>query len=215
MKKISVIVAEDKKLVRKGLVAILKEFDRIGEVKDVGNGKELLDLLKSWQPDVILMDLEMPEMDGLDATKYVISKFKEVKVIGLSFHEEEKYILYMIEQGAHGYLLKDCDPLELEKGIYSVYDKDFYINDLIVKVMRNRITHNPVKPKFYSSTEITQREKDILKYLCQEKSSKEIADLLSLSYRTIENERSKLIEKIGVKGTVGLVKFAIEYGYDL
>ncbi|HLF35202.1 MAG TPA: response regulator transcription factor [Cyclobacteriaceae bacterium] len=215
MQKIRVIVVEDKMLVRKGVVSILKEFPRIGEVRDVGGGKELLQMLISWQPDVILMDLEMPEMDGMEATRQVILKYPDIKVIGLSFHEEEKYILYMIELGAHGYLLKDCDPYELEKAIYAVIDKDFYINELIARVMRNRITHNPVKPKFFTTTEITEREKDLLKYLCREKSSKEIADLLSLSYRTVEKMRSSLILKLGVKGTVGLVKYAIEYGYDL
>lgn len=215
MRKISVLVAEDRMLVRKGLIALLMEFDRIGEVKEVANGKELINFLKTWQPDVILMDLEMPEIDGLDATRTVLKKYRDVKVIGLSFHEEDKYILYMIELGAHGYLLKDCDPLELEKAIYSVYDKDFYFNELVVRVMRNRITRNPEKPKFYTPVDITNHEKDLLKFICQEKSSKEIADLLNLSFRTIENQRSHLIEKIGVKGTVGLVKFAIENGYDL
>jgi DNA-binding NarL/FixJ family response regulator len=215
MQKIRVIVVEDKMLVRKGIVSILKEFPRIGEVRDVGDGKELLQMLGVWQPDVILMDLEMPEMDGMEATRQVILKFPDIKVIGLSFHEEEKYILYMIELGAHGYLLKDCDPEELEKAIYAVMDKDFYINELIARVMRNRIAHNPVKPKFFTTTEITEREKDLLKYLCREKSSKEIADLLSLSYRTVEKMRSSLIVKLGVKGTVGLVKYAIEFGYDL
>lgn len=215
MHNINIIVAEDKKLVRKGLVAILKEFERIGEVRDVSNGKELLIMLKTWQPHVILMDLEMPEMDGLDATRFIINKYEEIKVIGLSFHEEEKYILHMIELGAHGYLLKDCDPEELEKAIYAAWDKDFYNNELIVNAMRNRITSFPSKPIFYSETEITQREKDILKYLCQEKSSKEIADLLCVSFRTVDKIRSNLIDKIGVKNTIGLVKFAIDRGYDL
>lgn len=215
MEKINVIVAEDKKLVRKGLVSILREFPRIGEVRDVSNGKELLQMLKDWQPQVILMDLEMPEMDGLDATKYVIGKFEDIKVIGLSFHEEEKYILYMIELGAHGYLLKDSDPEELEKAIYAVWDRDFYINELTVKVMRNHIAHNPSKPKFYTEAEVTPREKEILKYICQEKSSKEIAGLLCMNFRTVDKCRSHLLDKLGVKSIVGLVKYAIEKGYDL
>ena len=215
MDKINVLVTEDKALVRKGLVAIVNEFPGTGEVREASNGKEVLTLLKTWQPHVILMDLEMPEMDGMDATKYVISKYPEIKVLGLSFHEEDKYILHMIELGAHGYLLKDCEPEELEKAIYAAWEKDFYNNALIANVMRKRIIQSPGKPRFYSETEITQREKDILKYLCQEKSSKEISDILMISQRTIEKERSNLILKIGVKGTVGLVRYAIEKGYDL
>lgn len=215
MNKINVAIVDDRKLVRKGIMAIVREFPRIGTIKEAGNGRELIQLIKSWKPQVILMDLEMPDMDGLDATKYIINHYEDVKVIGLTFHTEEKYILHMIELGAHGYLLKDAEPEEVEKAIYSVVDKDFYYNELIVQTMRNRVRHKMSKPYFYPEMEITAREKEILKYICQEKTNKEIAEKLFLSPRTVEKARSNLIDKVGVQSTVGLVKFAIERGYDL
>jgi two-component system, NarL family, response regulator DegU len=213
MKKYKVYIADDHTLFRKAMVNLLRSFHRVQEVKDAENGKELLTLIKYEQPDVAIVDLQMPIMDGAETCEQLIKKHPDVKIIILTMHDSNKYILHMMEMGVHAFLLKNTEPDELEKAIYAVVEKDFYHNDLVAAVLRKNVTERKSgqRPQFRSA-ELTEREKEILVLICRELTIREIGQKLSLSENTVRNHRVNMMDKIGVNNTVGLVKFAYEAG---
>lgn len=195
------------------MVNLLKTFDRVSEVRDAENGKELLQLIKYEEPHVAIVDLQMPVMDGAEACEHILKRNPNVKVIILTMHDSQKYILHMMEMGVHAFLLKNTEPDELEKAIYSVIEKDFYHNDLVAAVLRKNVTEKRTgqRPSF-KQAEITEREKEVLLLICRELTIKEISQRLSLSENTVRNHRVNMMDKIGVSNTVGLVKYAYETG---
>jgi DNA-binding NarL/FixJ family response regulator len=210
---IKVYIADDHTLFRKAVVNLLSTFDRIGVIKDAADGKELISLVKSDPPDVALVDLQMPVMDGVEACGVLLSKFPYVKLIVLSMHDSEKYILHMMEMGVHAFLLKNADPQELEKAIYRVVENDFYHNDLIASVLRKNLKEKLVAQRpIFKHVDLTDREKEILTLICMELTIREIGTRLSLSENTVRNHRVNMMDKVGVKNTVGLVKYAFESG---
>jgi two-component system, NarL family, response regulator DegU len=213
MKKFKVYIADDHTLFRKAMVNMMLTFERVGEVKDAENGKDLLALVKADKPDVAIVDLQMPVMDGAETCEHLISRYPDVKIIILTMHDSEKYILHMMETGVHAFLLKNTEPEELEKAIYAVVEKDFYHNELVGAVLRKnvkdkRATQRPV----FRHAELTEREKEILINVCKELTIKEIGQRLSLSENTVRNHRVHIMEKIGAINSVGLVKYAYEVG---
>lgn len=213
MKKYKVYIADDHTLFRKAMVNLLRTFDRVQEVKDAENGKELLTLIKYEEPDVAIVDLQMPIMDGAETSEHIIKRNPNVKIIILTMHDSEKHILHMMEMGVHAFLLKNTEPDELEKAIYSVAEKDFYHNDLVATVLRKNVTEKKSgqRPQFRQA-ELTEREREILELICRELTIREIGQKLSLSENTVRNHRVNMMEKVGVNNTVGLVKFAYEAG---
>lgn len=210
--KLRVYIADDHTIFRKAMVSLLQSFPRIGTVKDAENGRELLNLVKEEEPHIVLLDLQMPIMDGSETCENLYNKYPDVRVIVLSMHDSERYIQHMMDLGARAFLFKNVEPDELEQAIYSVADKDFYHNELIASILRKslREKHNLKKPDF--KQELTEREREILLLICQEYSTKEISSRLSLSDRTVENHRAKIMEKTGVKNIVGIVRYAYEQG---
>ncbi|UII28024.1 response regulator transcription factor [Fulvivirga maritima] len=210
-----VYIADDQTLFRKGMARLVKSFPGILEVKEAENGKELLDLVKENPPNVILMDLEMPVMDGIEATEKVISRYPDIKVIILSMHDSQQHIFYLMEVGAHAFLLKNAEPEEVEEAINSVIEKDFYQNQLVVDALRKGARDRKKaesRPIFNHTLSLTEREKEILLLICRELTMKEIGEKLSLSEKTIHNHRARIMDKTGVRNTVGLVKYAYESG---
>jgi DNA-binding NarL/FixJ family response regulator len=210
---INVYIADDHTLFRKAMVNLLRTFSRVNEVKDAENGKELLELVKKEPPQVVVVDLQMPIMDGVEASEILVKKFPDVKVIMLTMHDSEKYILHMVELGVHAFLLKNTEPEELERAIYTVHDKDFYHNDLVANVLRKSIREQleARRPEF-SRISLTDREKEILHLICKEMTIREIALHLNISENTVRNHRVNLMEKIGTDNAIGLVRFAYESG---
>jgi two-component system, NarL family, response regulator DegU len=208
-KTLKVYIADDHTLFRKAMVNLLQTFDRISEVKDAENGKELLTLVKFDQPDIVIVDLQMPVMDGAETCEQLIHKFPDVKIVILTMHDSERYMVHMMEIGVHAFLLKNTEPDELKKAIYSVVDKDFYHNDWVASVMRKNVMSQ--RPKF-KETDLTERELQIVRLVCQEYSNKEIAERLYVSERTIEHHRASIMKKLGLRTTIGLVHFAYEVG---
>jgi len=213
MKKFKVYIADDHTLFRKAMVNLLRTFDRVSEVKDAENGKELLTMVKYEEPDVAIVDLQMPIMDGAETCENIIKRHPHVKIIILTMHDSNKYILHMMEMGVHAFLLKNTEPDELEKAIYAVAEKDFYHNDLVAAVLRKNVTEKKAgqRPNFRQA-DLTEREKDILALICRELTIREIGQKLSLSENTVRNHRVNMMEKVGVNNTVGLVKYAYEAG---
>jgi DNA-binding NarL/FixJ family response regulator len=207
--RLNVYIADDQTLFRKGMVRLLKSFDFIHQVKEAANGKEMITLVKEEVPDLILMDYEMPVMDGKEASAFILSHFPQVKIIMLSYHNESSHILEMMRMGMHSYLLKSAEPEEVTRAIHAVMRNDFYSNDLIAAAMREGLVKaSSVKPKISS---LSDREIQVLKLTCDELSSKEIAVMLHISDRTVQNHRANLIHKLGVRNTIGMVRFAYEH----
>jgi two-component system, NarL family, response regulator DegU len=211
--KLRVYIADDHTLFRKAMVNLLSTFKRVSEVKDAENGKELLTLMKYDVPDVAIVDLQMPVMDGSETCQAIVQKYPDVKLIILTMHDSEKYILHMMEMGVHAFLLKNTEPDELERAIYAVVEKDFYHNDLVASALRKNFNDKKhTKNPLLKSTELSDREKDIVRLLCQELTNKEIGDRLGLSERTVENHRYRILEKLNLKSTIGLVRYAYDSG---
>lgn len=215
MSQIKVYIADDQTLFRKGMSRLVRSFPNVREVKEAGNGQELLDLIKDEQPDVVLMDLEMPVMDGIEATEKVLAKYPSTKIIILSMHDSQQHIFYLMEVGAHAFLLKNAEPEEVQDAINAVMKNDFYQNELVVNALRKGAMDKKraeIRPIFRSNVTLTDREKEILVLTCRELTMKEISEKLSLSEKTVHNHRARIMDKLGVRNTVGLVKYAYESG---
>ncbi|MCG8320197.1 MAG: response regulator transcription factor [Cytophagales bacterium] len=211
---IRVMIADDHRLFRTGLVAVLKEMKGIKVINEAENGKELLAKLIHERPDVILMDIKMPEMDGIEATENVIAKYPDIKVIMLTMHDDEQFITHMVDLGAHGYLLKNSDVRELELAINKVMKQGYYFNDKVSEVLLTNLIGKKSKLMAKKKHELSfsKREHEVLQLICEGFTNSEIAEKLFLSTRTVEGYRYKLCDKVGVKNTAGLVRFAIKNG---
>lgn len=194
------------------MVRLLKSFRRVDQVWEVQHGKELIQLLAHQVPDVVLLDLEMPVMNGVETAEYILPRYPDMKIVVLTQHDSEKFMLHMLELGVHSFLLKNVDPDELERAILSVYEKDFYHNDLISSVMRKSISLRSEKPLFSKLGELSDREKEIFRLICEEHSLKEISIKLNISEKTIHSHKANIQAKLGVKNTVGMIKSAYENG---
>jgi len=210
-KTLKVIVAEDHHVVRKGLVSIVSGFERVGHVDEAENGKVLLTKLEKQSADVVLMDIQMPLIDGIQATEDIVTRFPKTKILVLSAFEEDSIVLKLLEIGAHGYLSKNVQPKELEKAIYAVHDNDFYQNETTTKILRQGVKRK--KPSSnQTATDISERELEVLKLLCQELSAKEIGDKLNIAEKTVHSHRLHLMKKTKAKNNIGLVLFALNQG---
>lgn len=209
-----IALVDDHKLFRKGMRALLEEIDGLEVIFEAANGQELLDHMAEQQAEIILLDLEMPVMDGVTVLPKIQSAYPNAKVLILSMHQDDQFIVHLLEQGAHGYLLKDTELEELEDALESVRDNGFYFNDRTSRAMLSRLTRRQkIKPTFGHVEPLSDRETEVLKLICEEFTTSEIADKLFLSPRTIEGYRNRLLEKTGAKNTAGLVVFAARQGY--
>lgn len=212
-KKIKVVIADDHALFRKGMASIIQDFDNVEVIGEAGTGTELMDKIGECDPDVILLDLKMPEMDGMEANKLIQKQHPNVKVVVLSMYDDDKFIIHLIEMGANGYLLKNADPEEVEDALNAVMENGFYFNNHVSRVMlKGLISKQKEKPKFDDTAEFTQREMQVLQLICKEHTNVEIANKLFLSTRTIDGYRNKLLIKTGAKNTAGIVMYAVKHG---
>ncbi len=213
MAKIKYAVADDHKIFRQGLRFALADDQKLALVGEAENGILLLELIEKHLPDVILLDLKMPEMDGIEATKKIREQYPGIKILMLTTYDDEQFILHLLELGINGYLLKNADPTEIKKAICTVYENDYYFNDLMSNTMlKNIIYKSNSKNKYRVQIKLNNREIEVLRLICQELTTTEIAEKIYLSSRTIEGIRTNLIEKTGAKNVAGLVLFAIKTG---
>jgi DNA-binding NarL/FixJ family response regulator len=207
---IKVIIADDHEIFRVGLRLMLRKEPGIAIIGDAANGKELVGLVEKDKPDVILTDIVMPEMDGIEATKKISTKYPDIGIIALSMFNQEWLVMDMLEAGAIGYLLKNADKNEILTAIRSVnmltpyYCKttSFNIAKLLSKT-RSKVSDHHI--------EFTQREKEIIAYICEEFTNREIGKRMFLSKRTVDGYRSKILDKMHVKSTAGIVIYAIRH----
>lgn len=210
---INIAIADDQKLFRKGMVALLSTFENISLLFEAGNGIELLQLCEQAEikPDVILLDLSMPEMNGLDALKILKQKYPTIAVIVLTIHEAENFILATIQAGANGYLAKNAEPEEVELAIREVHKNDFHFTLPMLEIMRKGLTKKIQSSQLEKQHNLTPREIEVLQLICKQFNSVEIAEKLFLSNRTVEGHRNNLLIKTGSRNTAGLVLFALQH----
>lgn len=213
MSTIKIAIADDYKIFRDGLKVGLSADENLDVILEADNGEDLLKALETNTPDVILMDLKMPIMDGMEATKAVRKKYPTIKVLVVTMYEDDKFIIHMMENGANGYLLKNAESEEIRKSIYAVHENGYYFNDLVNKaLLKKLVLKNNLKPSFNQNVELTERELEVLKLICEEKTAAEIGKEIFLSPRSVEGIRQRLIEKVGVRNSAGLVMFAVKGG---
>jgi DNA-binding NarL/FixJ family response regulator len=212
MVKYNIAVVDDQAMFRAGLVSLLSEFDELSVIMEAENGKDFQHKLKRKKPDVVLLDLEMPEMDGMETLAYIKATHPAIRVLILTMHNEEPIIAHMIESGAHGFLVKN-DPIEtLIDAIYSVMDTGYYFDDRVSRALVQRLMlGKKIKPSF-EKVALTERELQVIQLLCQEFTTKEIGERMNISHRTVEGHREQILEKIKAKNTVGIVMYAIKNG---
>jgi two-component system invasion response regulator UvrY len=214
-KSVSIVLVDDHALLRNGLATLVTNMG-YEVMYECSNGQELVDKIhKENLPDVILMDISMPVMDGFESTLWLKKHFPLVNVLALSMYEDEISILRMIKNGAKGYILKDADPRELKQAIESVVAKGFYYSDLVSgKFVKSIQEDNDDEEKNDKKLTLglNQRQIEFLKLASTELTYKEIADKMHLSPRTVDGYRDELFEKLDVKSRVGLVLFAIKNG---
>ena len=205
---ISIAIVDDHKLFRDGLKILLKRAcPEISEMYEASNGEEFLQMLKEHVPDVVLMDIAMPDMDGIEATKRAMEVYPDLKIIALSMYGEEEYYSQMIESGAKGFILKDSDIQEVQNAVREVAEgKNYFTPDILVKLIKNM--HK--KKKKPEKSELSGREIEILYHICSGQSNQEIADTLHLSKRTVDKHRENLLLKTGAKNTASLVIYAVK-----
>jgi len=207
---IQVIIADDHEIFRDGFRVMLKKCPEIELVAEAGDGEELIALAMELKPDVIIMDIKMPVLDGIEATIRLSEELPGTGIIALSMHEEESAIIEMLEAGAKGYLIKNASKEEIISAIMAVHKDESYYCRYTSKLIRllEKSKFNPnkkqVKPEF-SENELT-----IIKLICQQYTNKEIADIMNLSKRTIEGHREKILEKLEAKNTAGIVVYAMK-----
>lgn len=213
MKKIKIAIADDYKIFRDGLKVGLLNDDNLEVVLEADNGEDLLTGFEKSVPDVVIMDLKMPVMDGMEATKVIKKKYSTVKVLVVTMYDDDKFIIHLMENGANGYLLKNADADEIKKSIYAVHENGYYFNDVVNKaLLKKLVLKQNLKPSFNQNVEFTERELQVLKLICEEKTAAEIGKEIFLSPRSVEGIRQRLIEKVGVRNTAGLVMFALKNG---
>lgn len=209
MKKYSVTLVDDHQLFREGLKLLLNENPNIDKIYQAANGVEFLEQLEKNMPDVVLMDINMPVMDGVEATQKALTKWPQLKVIALSMYGDDEYYIKMIEAGARGFILKNSDIEVVEKAIEVVMAGQNYFSS---EVMANLVIHLNKKKTEEAKNELTERESEILYHICKGLSNQEIADTLFLSKRTVDKHRENILSKTNVKNTAGLVIYAIKHG---
>lgn len=210
---IRIAVAEDQVLFRECLVSNIRSFQSVDVVAEAGNGRELIDRIGQLPtpPDIILMDLSMPEMNGLETTQYLREKMPDIRIIVLSVHGDEKSVARMVQQGVNGYLAKNAELEEVFKAIGSVHEKGFYFNDAMLKALQSGTLQKKHRMSQFNIVEsLTRREKEVLDMICREFTTQEIAEKLFLSVRTVEGHRNNLLLKTGARNTAGLVIFALK-----
>ena len=207
---IKLLIADDHQVLIEGLIELLSGIDNISVVTTANNGKQVLDILKENEIDVILMDINMPIMNGLETCKAVKQKYPDIKVLALTTLDKGSFIQMMLKYGASGYLLKNTSQEELITAIESVHKGETFINEQTNKILMNSLMNQKTNHSFIPT--LTRREKEVLDLIAKELTTGEISESLHISLNTVQTHRRNLIQKFNVKNSVGLVRKAMLRG---
>jgi DNA-binding NarL/FixJ family response regulator len=206
MGKIKLILADDHPLIREGFKSLLGKNEAFEIVGEANTGKELIALVPITDPDIILVDITMPQMTGFEAIELLRKTYSHLKFMVLTMHEEREYVLKALKSGANGYVLKTIERPELERAIHIVYNGGRYFSPFVMNILAESV----VKENGSNQSEITPREKEVLELVADGQSTKQIADKLNISIRTVESHRINMLKKFDVNNTAELIKRAIE-----
>ena len=217
MRKIKLALCDDHTLFRVGMASILGQVHDFELILEAANGQELIDRIARKTPDVVLLDLQMPVMDGTTTADYLRENYPLIKVVVLTMHDEDRMVLHLLEKGVSGYLPKDAEAGEVEKAIRKVMDEGVYLNEFVSKAMLRKMTNKTRVDKtggsFYNSKILlSPREKEVLVLICEGLSTNEISEKVFLSPRTVEGHRLRIMEKTNTKNTAGMVAYAFKNG---
>lgn len=209
MKPVRILLADDHTIVRAGIRSLLESPGKYEVVAEASNGREVLDLATAHRPDIVLMDIAMPGLNGLEATAWLGRELPEIRVIILSMHAGEDFVRQALHAGAAAYLLKESATQELDLAIDAVMAGKAYLSPTVSKqVVAEYVKGAPDK----TPDPLTPRQREVLKLIAEGKSTKEIAHLLGLSGKTVESHRAQLMERLGIRDVAGLVRYAIRSG---
>lgn len=212
MANIKVLLVDDHQIVRDGLKTLMESQHGLDIIAEAEDGMKALEACQKHEIDLIIMDINMPEMDGIDATKTIKEKYPDVKVLALTMSDSDVHIRKMIEAGASGYILKNAGREELKKAIQALMDDQHYFSDKASQSVMMELVRSKGKPKGVGPTEMTERELEVLGLIVQEYTNQEIAKKLFISPRTVDAHRRNLLQKSGARNTAGLVRYALENG---
>ena len=208
---IKIVIADDHEIFRDGFKVMLRKQEDVQIIAEAENGRELLQVVEQHQPDVVITDIKMPLVDGIEATRAIKSRWPHIEVVALSMFDEENLVVEMLEAGAKGYLLKNTHKAEVVQAVKAVYRHETYYCNHTSNKLAQMIAKSHFNPyKGADKPSFSEKEKEIIRLICQELSNKEIAAQLGLSTRTIEGYREKILEKIEARNIAGLVIYAIK-----
>lgn len=206
MSKIKIVLADDHSLIREGFKSLLGKNENFEIAGEAENGRELIEVAEKIIPDVVLTDVTMPVLSGLEAMELLLKRHSAMKFIILTMHEEREYVLNALKRGANGYVLKNIERGELEKAITTVYKGGKYFSPVITNILAESVLKNDTD----EPEEISNREKEVLELVASGNSTKQIADKLGISVRTVESHRINMLKKMKVSNTAELIKKAME-----
>jgi DNA-binding NarL/FixJ family response regulator len=212
MNKITVLVAEDHTIVRKGICSLIDgkaDLQVVGEAED---GREAIEKVVALSPDVVLMDITMPQLNGLEATRQIKKMFPQIKILALTMYTNEEYILQILQAGASGYVVKQAAPAELISAIHAVYRGDSFLSPSISKTIIDEYLKHTAPTSPMEHEKLTDREREVLQLIAEGYANREIADKLNLSVKTVGVHRTNIMEKLEVHNVTDLVKYALRKG---
>lgn len=211
-KKIKLLLVDDHPVVRKGIRSCLDGLENLEIVDDATDGQEAVKKVRELRPDIVLMDIDMPNMNGLDATKHIRQEFPTTRVLILTVHTNKEYVLQIIRSGAQGYVLKDASPAELVRAVESVDGGEPFFSPDVSQMVLGQYLAEAREEDSATSTKLTNRERQVLAMIAEGQSNKEMANQLGVGVRTIETHRERVMDKLNIHTVAGLTKYAITNG---
>ena len=208
-----IIIADDHKMFRDGITAIIEQERDIELIGEAGNAQEIFEMLDKSLPDILLLDITLGDSNGIEITKTLRVRYPELKVIIISMHSESSYVIKALEVGALGYLLKDAGKIEMLNAIRAVVTGSTYFGRQVSQILMSHLSNNHNSVAKQENVMLTRREVEVLKLIAAEHSNQEVADKLFISIRTVDTHRRNLLEKLKLKNNAGLVRYALKNGF--
>ncbi|UCD34553.1 MAG: response regulator transcription factor [Nitrospiraceae bacterium] len=210
--KIRILLVDDHKILREGICSLIKEYADMEVIGEAGEGARAIDLAKELHPDIVIMDISMPDMNGIEATRRILSDNPATRVIALSMHYDKQFVSEIFKAGASGYLIKDSAFDELEQAVRIVMNGKTYVNPQIASLLVESLVNHPPLPSPKSFALLTDREREVLQLITEGKSTKQIAADLHVSAKTVESHRRQVMGKLNIRTVAELTKYAIREG---
>ena len=213
MENIRVLLAEDHAMVRKGILSLLREEEEIEVVGEAEDGREVIELAEEYEPDVVIMDITMPGLNGLEATKRISNRYPDPDVVMLTRHTSEEYVFQALKAGASGYIVKEDLPEELTSAIRRVSEGNKYFSPSITTSIVDRLMEKTdLEDETQSQSPLTSREREVLQLISEGHTNNEIAEILNLSQKTVESHRGNIMKKLDLHNVAELTKYAVQSG---